>query len=146
MCRESPKCVCVCADIPQATNNFGRSMAGFLSAPSYLAAGPRPVGVCASSFVFAALLAPKVLRLIAEDFHMVCSGPLQADEAARTPAAHRLQCRSHGIIGILWVKGLAGASLEIHPYPVRPYAVLRPQRLCFSTARAAHVERRPWPV
>ena len=141
-------CVCVCADIPQATKGFGRSMAGFLPAPSYLGAGPRPVVACRSSFGFAALLAPKVLRLrtLADDFHMVCLGPLQTDEAARTPAAHRLQCRSHGIIGILLVKCLAGASLEIHPYPVRPRAVLRPQRLCFSTACAAHVERRPWPA
>ena len=113
-------CVCVCADIPQATNNFGRSMAGFLSAPSYLGPGPRPVGACRSSFVFAALLAPKVLRLrtLAEDFHMVCLDPLQTDETSRRPAAHRLQCKSHGIIAVLWVKSLAGASQEIHPYPV----------------------------
>ena len=109
---------------------------------------PRPVVACRSSFGFAALLAPKVLRFIAlaEDFHMVCLWPLQTDETSRRPAAHRLQCRSHGIIAILWVKGLAGASQEIHPYPVRPYAVLRPHCLCRSTACAVHVERRPRPV
>ena len=120
----------------------------FCLRPATWGPGPRPVGACASSFVFAALLAPKVLRLrtLAEDFHMVCLGPLQTDEAARTPAAHRRQCSSHGIIAALWVKGLAGASQEIHPYPVRPYAVLRPHCLCRSTGCVAHVKVRPWPV
>ena len=120
----------------------------FCLRPATWRPGPRPVGACASSFVFAALLAPKVLRFrtLAEDFHMVCSGPLQTDEAARTPE-HTVCSAGHTVsLQFCGVKGLAGAGEEIQPYPVRPRAVLRPHCLCRSTGCVAHVKVRPWPV